>query len=132
MSAPSPNGRNGDGRDARGRFTTGNPGGPGNPYARRVAELRSALLDAVTPEDVAALARALLAQAKGGDVAAARLVLSYAVGRPPAVESAEPEADARRGVPEDFAPEAAAAELLALLEETARDAGLALVPVEGP
>jgi len=29
-----------DGRDARGRFTKGNPGGPGNPHARRVAALR--------------------------------------------------------------------------------------------
>lgn len=32
-------------RDARGRFVTGNPGGPGNPHARRTQELRSALSD---------------------------------------------------------------------------------------
>src|SRR5207248_10793741 len=37
-----------EGRDARGRFAPGNPGGPGNPFARRVAELRTALLDMVT------------------------------------------------------------------------------------
>ena len=30
-----------NGRDARGRFAPGNAGGPGNPFARRVAELRT-------------------------------------------------------------------------------------------
>ncbi len=38
-----------------GRFTKGNPGGPGNPMGRRVAELRHALMDAVSQEDVHAL-----------------------------------------------------------------------------
>lgn len=43
---PTPNGSLG--RDlTSGRFTTGNPGGPGNPYARRVAAMRTQLLDAV-------------------------------------------------------------------------------------
>lgn len=77
MSAPSPNGPNG-------RFAPGNPGGPGNPYARRVAALRTALLEAVTPEALGELARALVKQAKAGDVAAAKLVLSYLVGAPSA------------------------------------------------
>jgi hypothetical protein len=74
------------GRDARGRFTKGNPGGPGNPFARRVAEMRKAMMDAVTPEDIAAIGKAMLAKAKEGDVGAARLVLSYIVGRPQAAE----------------------------------------------
>jgi len=75
------------GRDARGRFQPGNPGGPGNPFSRRVAALRQALLNAVTPEDLQGIVAAMLERAKQGDVAAARLVLAYAVGKPtPAVD----------------------------------------------
>ena len=36
------------GRDVQGRFRPGNPGGPGNPFARKVAALRKALLDSVS------------------------------------------------------------------------------------
>src|SRR5439155_3124311 len=39
------------GRDANGRFVKGNPGGPGNPFARKVATLRRALIDFVTGDD---------------------------------------------------------------------------------
>ncbi len=73
-----------DGRDAGGRFAPGNPGGPGNPFARRVAALRCALLAALTPQDLADVAQALLRQARKGNVAAAKLLLSYALGRPAA------------------------------------------------
>jgi len=38
------------GRDSADRFTKGNKGGPGNPFARQVAALRSALLSAITPD----------------------------------------------------------------------------------
>ncbi len=86
MKAPSPNGGNG-GRDTAGRFTKGNPGGPGNPMGRRVAELRRALLDAVSEEDVRALAAALLEKAKAGEVAAARLIMPYLVGPPPDLDA---------------------------------------------
>ncbi len=44
--------------------------------------LRQALLDAVTPEDIQAIVRQLIHKACEGDVAAARLVLAYAVGKP--------------------------------------------------
>ncbi len=70
------------GRDHRGRFAPGNKGGPGNPYARRTALLRQAMLDAVTPEDIQAIVRQLIQKAREGDVAAARLVLAYAIGKP--------------------------------------------------
>jgi hypothetical protein len=81
---PSPSGDTG--RNAQGRFTKGNPGGPGNPFARRTAQLRSVLCQTVTEEDIAEIARKLIAQAKAGDVAAARLVLAYSIGQPtPAV-----------------------------------------------
>ena len=76
------NGGNG-GRDPRtGRFAPGNPGGPGNPYARAVAAFRRALYAALAPEDIAALVRSLRDAALAGNVAAARLLLSYLVGSP--------------------------------------------------
>src|SRR5262249_30762596 len=71
-----------NGHDARGRFAPGNKGGSGNPFARQVAALRQALLDAVSPDDVAAIAHALAAKAKAGDVPAARVLLGYLVGKP--------------------------------------------------
>jgi hypothetical protein len=74
-SAPS-------GRDARGRFAKGNPGGAGNPFARRVAALRSVLLDSISADDLAAIVRALIAKARTGDVAAAKLIFAYGLGRP--------------------------------------------------
>jgi hypothetical protein len=76
-----------EGRDARGRFARGNRGGPGNPFARRVAQFRRTLCESVTDEDIEAVSKKLLDQAKQGDVAAARLLLSYTIGRPaPAVD----------------------------------------------
>ena len=79
-AAPSPNG--GNGHDERGRFTAGNAGGPGNPFARRVAAFRAALIDAVGEDGLRDVARAMVEKARSGDVAAARLVLAYDVGRP--------------------------------------------------
>lgn len=89
---PSPNGGNG-GRNERGQFVAGNPGGPGNPYARRSAELRRGLLEAVTLQDVQEIAEKLLELAKAGDIDAARLLLDRLLGKPvqPVVaEIAEP------------------------------------------
>jgi len=80
MSAPSTNGQNG--RDAAGRFTKGNAGGPGNPHAARVAQLRSALLNAVTEDDMIAVARALIHKAKLGDVPAIRELCERTLGKP--------------------------------------------------
>lgn len=71
-----------DGRDTRGRFTKGNKGGTGNPFARQIAGFRTALVSAATDEDFADLARMLLAKAKGGDLAAVKLFLSYTIGKP--------------------------------------------------
>ena len=78
--APSPNGDSG--RDESGRFTTGNPGGQGNPHAVQVGRLRSALLGAVTPEDMRAVALALVEKAKDGDIAAARVLFDRILGKP--------------------------------------------------
>jgi hypothetical protein len=72
----------GNGRDKHGRFTAGNAGGPGNPFARQTAALRRELCQTVTGEDVKAVTLRLIEQAKGGDVAAARLLFAYAIGSP--------------------------------------------------
>lgn len=89
MSAkPSTNGDNGS-RDRAGRFAAGNPGGPGNPFARRVAAYRRTMLDAVTDEDIREVVAVLIQQAKAGDVAAARELLTRIIGKP--VEAVDPD-----------------------------------------
>lgn len=77
---PSPNGANG--RNNKGQFTKGNNGGPGNPFAQQVAELRKTLLAAVKPKDLRDVVRALLKQAKEGNTAAVRELLSRLLGPP--------------------------------------------------
>lgn len=82
--SPSTNGRNG-----RGQFAKGNPGGPGNPNPRRTAALRKALLSCVTTDDIRAVVAALITKAKAGDLPAIRELLDRTIGRPrpaPAVE----------------------------------------------
>ena len=87
MSEPSTNGTSG--RKSNGQFAEGNKCGTGNPYARRVARLRSALLEAVGENGLADIVQGMVTAAKGGDVAAAKLLLSYLLGKP--VESIEPD-----------------------------------------
>jgi hypothetical protein len=79
MDALSPNG---DNRDSRGRFLPGHQGGPGNPFARRSAAIRTAFLEAISPQDIRAIVRTLVEKAKAGDLVAAKLVLLWAIGRP--------------------------------------------------
>jgi hypothetical protein len=54
-----------------------------------VAALRSALLEALTPERMRTLAERLYVRALGGDTAAAKLLLAYALGRP--AQSVDPD-----------------------------------------
>jgi hypothetical protein len=84
---PSPNGVNG--RDSRGRFAKGNRGGTGNPFARRVARLRTLLLEIVSEDDLRGVLAKLVERARTGDVAAVRLVLNYLIGRP--VDAVDPD-----------------------------------------
>jgi hypothetical protein len=70
-----------NGRTASGQFAKGNAGGPGNPHAKRVADLRAALLEAVTPEDIRTVATALVARAKAGEVPAIRELLDRLLGK---------------------------------------------------
>ena len=81
MTPPSTNGSN-RGRDAGGRFARGNPGGPGNPHAQKVAQLRSTLFRAVSTTDLREVIKRLVTEAKGGDTAATRLLLNYVLGEP--------------------------------------------------
>jgi hypothetical protein len=82
------------GRDSNGRFAAGNSGGPGNPFARQVAGLRRALVDALTPDDFHAIAQKLLKLALAGNVQAAKLLLAYTIGKPqPAPEPDRLDAD---------------------------------------
>lgn len=79
------------GRDEAGRFVKGCPPGPGNPGAKAVARFRAAMLEAVTEDDVRAVVRALVEQARGGNVPAIREFLERVVGRVPlpAIEGGE-------------------------------------------
>ena len=87
MIEQSANGSNG--RSTNGQFAKGNPGGPGNPYARHVARLRASLIEAVGDDGLKDIVQGMVTAAKGGDVAAAKLLLSYLLGKP--VESVEPD-----------------------------------------
>jgi hypothetical protein len=79
----------GNGRDARGRFTAGNKYGPGNPFARQTAQLRKVLLEVVNEEEMRQVAFSLLIQAKGGNLAAIKLLLQYVLGKP--AEAVDPD-----------------------------------------
>lgn len=76
-------------RDARGRFTKGNSGGPGRPPAASVHEHRAALVNAVTPNDVKRVVRVLLDKALSGDIQAARILLDRLLGPPLPVDVIE-------------------------------------------
>ena len=78
-TTPSPT--NPNGRSSSGKFAAGNRFGKGNPHARRVQQLRTAILDAVTPDDVKAIVAGLIEAAKSGDVAAAKLLLDRCLGK---------------------------------------------------
>ena len=74
------------GRDERGRFSKGNPGGPGNPFTRQVAENRKAMLEAMS-QRLQNVVNKLLEKAEDGDLGAIKLVLAYGVGRPDKAEN---------------------------------------------
>ena len=84
---PSTNGSSG--RNSSGQFAKGNKCGTGNPYARHVARLRASLIEAVGDDGLAEIVQGMVTAAKGGDVAAAKLLLSYLLGKP--AESVEPD-----------------------------------------
>ena len=75
---PSPNGSKGDRDAATGQFLPGHRlPGPGNPHAKQTAELREAMLAAVTAGDIRAIIRKVITK-----VIAAKLILDRVFGRP--------------------------------------------------
>ena len=65
----------------QGRFSKGNPGGPGNPFAKQTAAIRSALYKALNPSELSAVVKALLREAKAGDIAAIKEIFDRTLGR---------------------------------------------------
>ena len=76
-------------RDSRGRFVKGHAGGPGRPPAASVHEHRAALVNAVTPDDIRAVARMLVDKALAGDIGAAKLLMERLFGPPVAADVLE-------------------------------------------
>ena len=76
-NSPSTNGRNGTGK-----FTSGNTFGRGNPHAKKIATLRSALLQSVSSADIKKIIKGMVKKAQDGDTAAAKLILPYLIGQP--------------------------------------------------
>jgi hypothetical protein len=65
-----------------GRFAPGNRCSPGNPNARRIFELRRALLDSIDAEAVGRIGRKLVELAEGGDLEATKVLFSYVLPKP--------------------------------------------------
>ena len=85
MTKVPSNGSNG--RDpATGRFLAGNAGGLGNPLAAKVHRLRTALVDAVSEDDLQEVIASLVDKAKSGDVQAAKVLFERTLGPPIAVD----------------------------------------------
>jgi hypothetical protein len=87
LAPPSDNGRDHGGRFTAGnnqghRFTAGNKAGLGNPFFRKQAEVRKAILDDLGTDAVKKLMRQMYSQAMAGDVNAAKVVLLWTVGKP--------------------------------------------------
>ena len=74
------------GHDTNGRFASGNTLGRGNPHAGQVARLRSALLSAVSEDDMRAVVGKLVALAKDGDVPAIKLLFDRVLGKVVVIE----------------------------------------------
>jgi hypothetical protein len=85
--------------DARGRFVLGNPGGPGNPYIRRIGAFRRAMLATVTEDDFKAILSVLVKRARKGDIEAARMVLALEQPAPRLVDAATPASPPSRPAP---------------------------------
>ena len=77
---PSPTEANG--RDGKGRFVAGNNIAKGNPHAKRIGELRSAMIESVTIDDMKAVIRQLVRAAKDGESWAVKVLLDRTLGKP--------------------------------------------------
>jgi len=87
LDTPIPTGANG--KDARGRFVSGNRYARGNPLASKAQELRVALLGSVSTTELKLVIKRLVTEAKAGDIAAAKVLLDRLLGPPVAVDLLE-------------------------------------------
>lgn len=69
-------------RDPKGRFVKGNKQGLGNPLGKKTEALRFALYQAISPEDIKAIAGQLKKKAKSGDLKAIGILLDRLLGPP--------------------------------------------------
>lgn len=81
-STPSPAADGG--RDATGKFTSGNRFGLGNPFAKQTGRLRAAMVGTVTEQDMRDITAKLVQLARSGSVAAAKLLFDRLFGKEPA------------------------------------------------
>ncbi len=70
-------------RDAKGKFVKGNPGGPGNPYARKIAALRQSLIKHLGPRELYEIVRLLVGQAMCGNIESTKVLFQYVIGKAP-------------------------------------------------
>lgn len=74
---------NDDGRDAAGRFTRGNPGGPGRPRRAVETDYLRALTERVTPDVWGDIIDNVVNAARGGDMRAVAFLARYLHGATP-------------------------------------------------
>jgi hypothetical protein len=78
------------GRDDRGRFAKGNPGGPGNPNAAQVAKHRARFYRAIRGSDITLAVETIRSVMKNGRdsdrLTAAKLLLDRALGSAEAID----------------------------------------------
>ncbi len=79
---PTPSPTEPTGRCDDGRFGQGNRFSTGNPHSATVGKLRTALLDAITEDDMKAVILKLIDLAKSGNIAATKLLLDRCLGKP--------------------------------------------------
>ena len=78
-----------EGRTAKGTFAAGNKCARGNPTARKMAALRSALLADLDEERMRKLGKRLYDAAMAGNWLAMKLLLQYAIGKAPEAVDAD-------------------------------------------
>ena len=78
------------GRNLDGRFGAGNAYGRGNPTAKHAQKLRQLFVRAVSEDDIKAIVCKLVLMAREGDIQAANLLLTRALGKPSTSENTMP------------------------------------------
>jgi hypothetical protein len=92
-------------RNDNGTFVKGHQSpGPGNPINAKVQKLRQALIESVGTEDMQEIIKALITNAKAGDVQATKELFDRVLGKPmQAIEMSGPEGGPVRTHSLDFA-----------------------------